>query len=246
MKRTGYLPEITIPITEMFKSNLQVLATLALGLFIMTGCAQSQESTNQESPSEMSELSYAFGVLFANNLMQEGVSELDTDAVARGFSEQFGGSATMTMEEVNQILNEGMQAMREAQNADYVSECNAYLENNAKQAGVQVTESGLQYEHLVVGDGESPTASSEVTVHYSGTLIDGTEFDSSYKRGETISFPLSGVIPGWTEGLQLMKVGGKTRFVIPHDLAYGPNPNPNSPIPPYATLIFEVELFEVK
>ena len=230
----------------MFKTNLPALATVAAGLFFMTGCAQSQNAQTEESTTEMTELSYAFGVLFANNLMQEGVNELDTDAVARGFAEQFGGTATLTMEEVNQVLSEGMAALREAQNADYLAECQAFLDENAKKDGVQVTESGLQYEHLVVGDGPSPDASSTVTVHYAGTLIDGTEFDSSYKRGETISFPLSGVIPGWTEGLQLMKVGGKTRFVIPHDLAYGPNPNPNSPIPPYATLVFEVELFEVK
>ncbi len=230
----------------MFKTNLPALATVAAGLFFMTGCAQSQNAQTEESTTEMTELSYAFGVLFANNLMQEGVNELDTDAVARGFAEQFGGTATLTMEEVNQVLSEGMAALREAQNADYLAECQAFLDENAKKDGVQVTESGLQYEHLVVGDGPAPSASSTVTVHYSGTLIDGTEFDSSYKRGETISFPLSGVIPGWTEGLQLMKVGGKTRFVIPHDLAYGATPNPNSPIPPYATLVFEVELFEVK
>ncbi len=230
----------------MFKSNLPALATVAAGLFFMTGCAQSQNAQTEESTTEMTELSYAFGVLFANNLMQEGVNELDTDAVARGFAEQFGGTATLTMEEVNRVLSEGMAALREAQNADYLAECQAFLDENAKKDGVQVTESGLQYEHLVVGDGPAPSASSTVTVHYSGTLIDGTEFDSSYKRGETISFPLGGVIPGWTEGLQLMKVGGKTRFVIPHDLAYGANPNPNSPIPPYATLVFEVELFEVK
>jgi FKBP-type peptidyl-prolyl cis-trans isomerase len=230
----------------MFNNNFPALATVAMGLFFMTGCAQSQNAQNEESTTEMSELSYAFGVLFANNLMQEGVNELDTDAVARGFADQFGGTATLTMEEVNQVLSEGMKALREAQNADYLAECQAFLDHNAKQAGVQVTASGLQYEHLVEGDGAAPTAASTVTVHYSGTLIDGTEFDSSYKRGETISFPLGGVIPGWTEGLQLMKVGGKTRFVIPHDLAYGPNPNPNSPIPPYATLVFEVELFDVK
>lgn len=230
----------------MFNSQLSAFATVAMGLFILTGCAQSNETRAQESPDQMSELSYAFGVLFANNLMNEGVSELDTDAVARGFSDQFNGQATLTMEEVNVVLSEGMKALREAQNAEYIALCESYLAENRKKAGVQETSSGLQYEHLVEGDGAAPNASSTVTVHYRGTLIDGTEFDSSYKRGETISFPLGGVIPGWTEGLQLMKVGGKTRFVIPQDLAYGANPNPNGPIPPYATLVFEVELFEVK
>ena len=110
----------------------------------------------------------------------------------------------------------------------------------------EVTESGLQYNHETLGEGESPTADNTVTVHYSGTLIDGTEFDSSYKRGEPISFPLNGVIPGWTEGLQLMKISGKTKFFIPQELAYGARPNPNGPIPPFAALIFEVELIDIK
>ena len=121
-----------------------------------------------------------------------------------------------------------------------------FLEENLKELGVETTESGLQYRHEVLGTGDSPTSLSSVTVHYTGTLLDGTIFDSSYSRGEPVSFPLNGVIAGWTEGLQLMKVGGKTTFFVPQNLAYGANPRPNGPIPPYATLIFEVELLSIQ
>jgi FKBP-type peptidyl-prolyl cis-trans isomerase len=120
----------------------------------------------------------------------------------------------------------------------------AYLAENGAKKGVKTTASGLQYEVLTAGKGKSPKASDTVKVHYRGQLIDGTEFDSSYARNEPVSFPLDGVIPGWTEGLQLMKEGGKGRLVIPSDLAYGPGGMGNA-IGPNETLVFEVELLEV-
>ena len=122
----------------------------------------------------------------------------------------------------------------------------AFLAENAKKEGVKVTASGLQYKVLKEGKGKSPKKTDTVEVHYKGTLLDGTEFDSSYKRGQTIEFPLSGVIPGWTEGVQLMKEGAKYQFTIPSKLAYGERGTPGGPIPPNATLIFEVELVSVK
>ncbi len=122
----------------------------------------------------------------------------------------------------------------------------AYLAANKKKEGVKVTASGLQYEVLKAGSGKQPKATDTVVVHYRGTLIDGTEFDSSYKRGEPIDFPLNRVIPGWTEGVQLMQEGAKYRFVIPSGLAYGPRGTPGGPIGPDATLIFEVELLKVQ
>jgi len=120
-----------------------------------------------------------------------------------------------------------------------------YLADNAKKDGVTVTASGLQYEILEEGTGASPNATDTVEVHYEGTLTDGKKFDSSYDRGQTIEFPLNGVIPGWTEGVQLMKEGGKYRFTIPSDLAYGPRGIPGT-IPGGATLVFVVELVKVK
>mgnify|MGYP000349334551 CR=1 FL=1 len=119
-----------------------------------------------------------------------------------------------------------------------------FLEENAKKEGVVTTASGLQYKVIREGDGAKPTASDEVEVHYRGTLIDGTEFDSSYKRGQPLTFPLSRVIAGWTEGVQLMPIGSKYEFYIPYNLAYGEK-GAGGLIPPYAALIFEVELLRI-
>lgn len=121
-----------------------------------------------------------------------------------------------------------------------------YLADNAKKDGVKTTASGLQYKVMQEGSGKSPKATDTVLVHYRGTLLDGTEFDSSYKRKEPIEFPLNGVIPGWTEGVQLMKEGAKYQFVIPSNLAYGRRGTPGGPIGPDETLIFEVELLKVR
>tara|TARA_R110002072_G_scaffold18890_3_gene70128 strand:+ start:328 stop:1341 length:1014 start_codon:yes stop_codon:yes gene_type:complete len=133
-----------------------------------------------------------------------------------------------------------MEKMIEAMKA----EGEKFLTENAKKSGVKVTESGLQYKELLAGTGKSPAATDRVTVHYEGTLIDGTKFDSSYDRGEPIDFGLNQVISGWTEGLQLMQEGAKYKLFIPYDLAYGPQGSPGA-IPPYATLVFTVELIRV-
>ena len=214
-------------------------------LFITALCAVCFQPYGQlvaQTPINMTELSYAFGVLFSANLQQEGIEGIDAAALSAGFSAYAKGIATMTPEEANASVGAAIQQMREAKDAAYKVQCEEFLAQNLTKPGVQATPSGLQYIHLVEGNGPSPSATSQVTVHYAGTLIDGTEFDSSYKRGEPITFGLNQVIPGWTEGLQLMKAGGKTRFFIPQEIAYGARPNPQGPIPPYAALVFEVEL----
>ena len=122
----------------------------------------------------------------------------------------------------------------------------AFLAENAKKEGVKTTASGLQYKVLKEGTGKSPKDTDTVQVHYKGTLLDGTEFDSSIKRGQPAEFPLNRVIPGWTEGVQLMKEGAKYQFTIPSKLAYGERGTPGGPIPPNSTLVFEVELLSIK
>lgn len=214
------------------------------GIIIISALVTNAQAQNP-TPS-MEDISYALGVLFAKNLQDQGLETISTAEMSEGLASQMKGDARLTPEQANQMVGEFMQAKQAEASAGYDAECQAFLAENAKKDGIQTTETGLQYRHETVGEGDAPTAASTVTVHYRGTLIDGTEFDSSYSRGEPISFPLGNVIPGWTEGLQLMKPGGKTFFYIPQNLAYGANPNPNGPIPPLAALIFEVELISVQ
>jgi FKBP-type peptidyl-prolyl cis-trans isomerase len=194
----------------------------------------------------MDSVSYALGVLFATNMKSEGMNEINSEALASGFSAVMNDNATIGAEEADALVRTAMEAVKEKASQADRAEGESFLAENAKKKGINVTETGLQYQHDTEGTGENPGPTDKVTVHYKGTLLDGTEFDSSYKRGEPISFPLNGVIPGWTEGLQLMKVGGKTTFYIPQDLAYGARPNPGGPIPPYAALIFVVELLGIE
>ena len=221
------------------------LATMVL-VSTLPSCSQAQPSHNTQMNTQMDSVSYALGVLFANNMKSEGMTEINSEALASGFSAVMTDNATMDQAEADGIVRTAMTAMKEKASEAAKEEGETFLAENAKKEGINVTDSGLQYHHDTEGTGKSPDANDKVTVHYQGTLLDGTEFDSSYKRGEPISFPLNGVIPGWTEGLQLMKIGGKTTFYIPQDLAYGARPNPGGPIPPYAALIFVVELLEVE
>lgn len=152
--------------------------------------------------------------------------------------------AKSVMDTLNKVTKERQQQQMAAQAGQNQVAGKAYLDTNAKKEGVKITASGLQYKVLQAGSGDKPKATDTVKVNYRGTLIDGTEFDSSFKRGQPAQFPLNRVIPGWTEGLQLMSPGSKYQFVIPSDIGYGERGSPPT-IPPAATLIFEVELLEV-
>jgi FKBP-type peptidyl-prolyl cis-trans isomerase FkpA len=176
---------------------------------------------------------------------------LDKDLVLKGIADRLNGSALLTEDEIKEVLSSYGQEVQAAAEkkmkedaAKIAEEGKAYLEANAKKEGVTVTESGLQYSVVTKADGPKPTAADTVTVHYVGTLIDGTTFDSSVERGQPATFPLNQVIPGWTEGVQLMSVGEKYKFVIPAELAYGDQGA--GTIPAGSTLLFDVELLDIK
>ncbi|NRB61769.1 MAG: FKBP-type peptidyl-prolyl cis-trans isomerase [Saprospiraceae bacterium] len=194
----------------------------------------------------MDSLSYSLGILLAQNLKQQGFDNVNLDDLARGVADQINGNPLqIEMKEANRIVQEYAEAQQAKKYEGIIKEGEAFLAANAQKEGVSTTASGLQYRVITPGTGAQPTASSSVTVHYSGKLLDGTEFDSSYKRNEPTTFGVGQVISGWTEALQLMKEGSKWEIFIPYNLAYGER-GAGQAIPPYATLIFEVELISVK
>ncbi|BDY03521.1 FKBP-type peptidyl-prolyl cis-trans isomerase [Ferrimonas sp. YFM] len=238
----------------LFKIGL-VAAAVALA-----GCQDKAADTKAEDVklnTEDQKIAYAIGASFAGNLassldqLNELEISVDRDLVLQGIKAGLAGNNQLTEEEMGQLLQafdtkiaEAAQAKEAAETAAVKAEGEAFLAENAKKEGVKVTESGLQYKVITEGEGAKPAATDTVEVHYRGTLIDGTEFDSSYKRGESISFPLNGVIKGWTEGLQLMNVGSKYELYIPSELAYGERGAGQS-IPGNAALVFEVELLGI-
>lgn len=192
--------------------------------------------------------SYALGIAVGSNYAKMGV-KLDVNAFSKGFSDIITGSKPeLSLEEIQDLLNMLQNDMEQNEKSELNAEKERgrkFLEENKNKPGVKVTPSGLQYKVLRESIGKKPTATDTVEVHYHGTLIDGTVFDSSVQRGHTIEFPLNQVIKGWTEGLQLMSEGSKFEFYIPSDLAYGDR-GAGGTIKGGATLIFQVELFKVK
>ena len=197
--------------------------------------------------------SYAIGMNWGTGLHRQGI-DVDNAALIQGMKDALaGGKTLLTEDEARSALMQLQKEMQEKQQAKAAQEGEAnkkegeaFLAANKTKEGVVTLPSGLQYKILTPGTGPKPTASDSVVCNYKGTLINGSEFDSSYKRGEPATFPVTGVIKGWTEALQLMPVGSKWQLFIPPDLAYGPRGTPGGPIGPNATLIFEVELISIK
>ncbi len=223
---------------------LPTLLTL-LFLPITVNAAEGLDTLQQKA-------SYSFGVDFAKRLKQQGI-ELDIPALTRGITDAASGNAlalqdgemTQSKTEYTQQLRAELMQQQQELAAKNLEAGKKFLEENAKKDGVVTLESGLQYKVIKSGDGPSPKPEDTVTTHYRGTLIDGREFDSSYKRGQPASFPVQGVIKGWTQALLKMKVGDKWELYVPPGLAYGSQQR-GEVIEPNSTLLFEIELLEIK
>src|SRR5437762_3937084 len=220
--------------------------TIIFGVFALVLPLFAQE----KSPllkDQKDKVSYSIGLNIGNNLTRQNV-EINPDALTAGIKDGIAGKPQLTQDQVKEVMTtfeKDMQAKQKAAGEKNAAEGTKFLEENKKKEGVKTTASGLQYKLIKEGTGAQPKATDTVTVNYRGTLINGTEFDSSYKRGEPATFPVNGVIKGWTEALQLMKAGSKYQLFIPPNLAYGeravsPDLSANS------TLIFEVELLDAK
>jgi FKBP-type peptidyl-prolyl cis-trans isomerase FklB len=206
-----------------------------------TGARTTASGTTGSLKNITDSASYALGLSVANFYKQQGFKNLNTALIAKAINDvQAGRKPMFTEEQANECI---MFYMNPAMKTT-IAEGNRFLAGNSKKSGVKTTASGLQYEVLKDAQGARPRATDTVVVNYAGTLLNGTEFDNSYKRGQPIEFALNGVIKGWTEGLQLMSVGSKYKFYIPYSLGYGLNGN--GPIPGGAALVFEVELLNIK
>lgn len=232
----------------MKSSSLASIIALAL---VVSGCTNGGGAGSAGAPESLEERAgYAIGFSAGEQLGDQG-GDIDLDQLVSGLRDAFTGEeGRMTAEEMQATRMEFQQALAATamglaseEGAANEAAGKAFLAENAEKPGVTVLDSGLQYEVLGEGDGASPLATDEVTVHYHGTLIDGTVFDSSVERDTPATFPLNQVISGWTEGLQLMKVGSKYRFFIPAELGYGPRDQ--GEIGPNSTLVFEVELLAI-
>ncbi len=219
-------------------------------------CAQKESGAGDGDEGPIAETwdekaSYALGVNIGSNLDPEDLT-LDSDLLLRGFKDSLEGSEAMDSDEIDSVLSElgaKMQAhadrARKAAMMENTAKSAAFLAQKAREEGIVKTDSGLLYREVRPGEGDSPTANQSVTVHYRGTLIDGTRFDGTYERDQPATFPIGSVIPGWAEALQLMKPGAKWEVFIPSELAYGAHGSAPA-IPPAAALVFEIELLEVQ
>lgn len=233
------------------KKTLMILVA-AVASLAMVSC-NNKDNAKVELKNYDDSLSYAVGIsLYDIYIGNQLNNSTDSTIVLSGFADKMNGKEILTAEQEEEIINRYFTKKQEEQQREQAkqyesikAEGESILAENAKRPEVKTTDSGLQYEVITEGKGPKPAETDVVKVHYKGTLIDGTVFDSSYDRGEPTEFPLNGVIRGWTEGLQLMSVGSKYKLYIPYNLAYGER-GAGGVIKPYSALIFEVELLEIK
>jgi FKBP-type peptidyl-prolyl cis-trans isomerase FklB len=238
----------------MFKMKIKGIVVLMVVLAMLLGSCARKSVQSAQIKSNLDTLSYAFGIVNYNALIADSLN-LNPLLVAKAMLDGDVGKPVLTDEDARAFIMKYInhrEIERSAKQAeankilykDYIEQNEAFLAKNKERQGVIVTPSGLQYEVIKMGTGPKPTAENTVKVHYVGTLIDGTEFDSTVKNNEPVEFPVSGVIPGWTEALQLMPVGSKFKIYLPENIAYGASGAGNQ-IKPYSTLIFEVELLDI-
>ena len=227
------------------KTKVIILTMLLIGGLGVSAQQNNINKTEMKLETKLDSVSYWIGVNIAENLKGQGLGDVNVEAMAKGLQDILNGAElVISKEEVGPLLNEYMGQMQAKKAKEAAKEGEEFLAINATKKGVVTLESGMQYEVLTSGSGATPGLNDKVTTHYTGTLIDGTVFDSSVERGQPASFPVSGVIKGWTEALQLMKEGDKWKLYIPYDLAYGDR-GAGADIGPYSTLIFEIELISV-
>ena len=227
------------------------LKSLLLICFVLIGSisfAQKSKKGKKAESTQMTELdtiSYSLGLGYAKQLKAQGFDQVNPEMFAQGLSDMLaGGEMKITEADAENIQRAFLQKLQMMKTEKAQAAGKEYLAANKSKEGVVETASGLQYKILTPGDGDKPAATDKVRVHYHGTLLDGTVFDSSVERGQPAEFPLNRVIPGWTEGVQLMPKGSKFRFFIPSDLAYGAR-GAGAKIGPHSTLIFDVELLDI-
>lgn len=195
---------------------------------------------------DINAVSYCVGMSIAGSLLDQNLGSIDPKILAQAITDAFEGKEPLyTPDQANMIIQQFLQIQGEKMFEQNKQLGEDFLAQNKNRNEVKTTSTGLQFEVLEEGNGQKPTGTDTVSVHYHGTLIDGTVFDSSVKRGQPATFGVHQVIPGWTEALQLMSVGSKYRLYIPQELAYGAHPHPGGPIQPYSALIFDVELLEI-
>lgn len=229
--------------------NLVILS--AIGLFIITSCSSEKKYAAVKIKSKEDSVSYYLGLTYGSGLKQAKIdSVFNYQAFVKGMTEALDkDTLPVSQFAIQSYLNSYFMAFQQEQvkkeYKDYITENKTFLEVNSKKDSVVTLPSGLQYIVLAEGKGNKPAASDRIKVHYTGSLIDGTVFDSSYQRNEPAEFNVSEVIPGWTEAMQLMSVGSKWKIFIPENLAYGSQAPQGSAIKPFSTLIFEVELLDI-